>query len=617
MSRSRCGDRRVPNFAAEWLETDGEGGFASGTVSGERTRRYHALLLPATTPPTGRLVLVNGIEAWTEAGSATTFLTTQRYQPDVVYPNGALRIAGFNHDPWPSWTFRLENGGTIAQDILIAGCRTILRWTYSGAEPCRLCVRPLISGRDYHALHHENPDFDFGAKIEPGTVAWRPYASLPAIVAQGNFAYHHAPDWYRSFLYAEERARGLDCIEDLGAPGILQWDLAAGPAYLAFGTRPGPPPETAFETACRRRAGAAPIDRAADQYLVRRGEGRTIIAGYPWFTDWGRDTFISMRGLVSARGRRDQAEQILTEWAGSISQGMLPNRFPDAGAEPEYNAVDASLWFVLAAAAFPSLQGAIDAVLEGYAAGTRYNIGADVDGLLRAGAPGVALTWMDARIDGRVITPRRGKPVEVQALWINALHVGGAWSPRWAALERRAHDSFLARFPARSGLYDVVDHEFVAGAVDASVRPNQIFAAGGLPLNLLGPDATAAVLETAETRLLTPMGLRTLAPGEPGYAPHYRGGPEQRDAAYHQGTVWPWLMGPFVQAWLRHRGATPEARAEARARFLRPLRAALETFGLGHLPEIADAEPPHAPGGCPFQAWSMAALIHMEHLMDS
>ena len=608
----------MPKFAAEWLETDGHGGFASGTVGGERTRRYHALLLPATTPPTGRIVLVNGIEAWIECGGVRTFLTTQRYQGDVVYPDSASRIIGFEHDRWPRWTFQLEDGGRVTQDILIAGRQTLLRWTYAGARPGRLFVRPLISGRDYHALHHENADLDFTAAIAAGAVTWRPYAGLPAITAQGNFVYHHAPDWYRSFLYTAERERGLDGVEDLAAPGLLEWDLAAGPALLAFGTEPGPPPADAFTAECQRRAGSAPIDRAADQYLARRQNGLTIIAGYPWFTDWGRDTFISIRGLVSARGRDAQAEQILTEWAGSISQGMLPNRFPDAGDAPEYNAVDASLWFVIAAAGFPSLQGAIEAILDGYASGTRYDIGADRDGLLRAGAPEVALTWMDARVDGRAVTPRRGKPVEVQALWINALHVAAAWSPRWAALERRAHAAFLARFPdpATAGLYDVVDADFVAGAIDASVRPNQIFAAGGLPLNLLDHTATAGVLALMETRLLTPLGLRTLAPGEPGYSPRYLGGSEQRDAAYHQGTVWPWLMGPFVEAWLRHRGSTPAARDEARTRFLAPLLAALEQSGLGHLPEIADAEPPHTPRGCPFQAWSMAALLQIQHLVD-
>jgi glycogen debranching enzyme len=250
-------------------------------------------------------------------------------------------------------------------------------------------------------------------------------------------------------------------------------------------------------------------------------------------------------------------------------------------------------------------------------AGTRYGIRADSDGLLCAGEPGTQLTWMDAKLGDWVVTPRIGKPVEVQALWINALRIGAAWSPRWQDMEVRAHAAFAARFPnpATDGLYDVVDADHVPGQVDGRIRPNQILAVGGLPFPLLEGEAARQVVEVVETRLLTPLGLRTLAPDDPAYVPYYRGGPHERDSAYHQGTAWPWLMGPFVEAWLRVRGNTPAAQRAARRRFLAPLVAHLGTAGLGHVCEVVDAEPPHTPGGCPFQAWSLGELIRIERLL--
>lgn len=362
---------------------------------------------------------------------------------------------------------------------------------------------------------------------------------------------------------------------------------------------------------------------------MQRGAGLSLLAGFPWFTDWGRDTFIAMRGLLLATGRRREAEAILLGWSGFVSEGMLPNRFPDDGGAPEYNSVDASLWFVVAVhdylaggAVAPGvrqrLRGAVDAILDGYAGGTRYGIGADTDGLLHAGAPGMQLTWMDAKVGDWVVTPRAGKPVEVQALWINALRIGAAWNTRWAALADQALAAFARRFIAPDGgLYDVVDVDGVAGACDASVRPNQIFAVGGLPFALLAGPAARAVLERVRADLLTPMGLRTLAPGSPGYAGRYRGTPMQRDGAYHQGTVWPWLMGAYVQAWLRVHGCGAPQREEARARFMQPLVQALGVAGLDHLSEVADGDAPHYCGGAPFQAWSLGELLRIRQMLEA
>lgn len=345
---------------AEWLEADGRGGFASGTVSGLRTRRYHALLLAATRPPAGRMVLVNGIEAWAEGDAGPVPLTSQRYAPDLVHHDARPLIASFAAQPWPTWTLCLPDGTELCHELLVGrrSGATLLRWRrMAGQGACRLHVRPLLSGRDYHALHRENPAFQFDGEVqqEPKgvTAAWQPYADLPRITASANAAYAAAPDWYRSFFYTAERDRGMDDIEDLATPGILTWDLAAGPAVLILraGEGPGLPAlqdAAGIEADERDRRTDAPPLGSVPSYVVGRGEGKTIVAGYPWFTDWGRDTFIALRGLLLATGRVGEAEQILLAWSGLVSEGMLPNRFPDDAGPPEYNSVDASLWFTVA-----------------------------------------------------------------------------------------------------------------------------------------------------------------------------------------------------------------------------------------------------------------------------
>jgi len=578
------------------------------------------------------VVLVNGFEAWLETPSGSVALTSQHYAPDVVHPDGAERIETFDPEPWPSWVFALPDGSRVEHGILVEPGRaaTLLYWRLIGGAGGTLAVRPLLSGRDYHALHHQNPAFSFTAEVADNRVVWRPYTGLPAIVAWSNGTYTHQPDWYRNFLYAEERARGLDHVEDLGSPGVFRWDLARGEAVwtLATGGHELPEDADALRDAERERRRRFPtrLHRAADAYLVRRGSGKTIVAGYPWFTDWGRDTFIALRGLCLATGRLDDARAILLEWAGAVSDGMLPNRFPDHGEAPEFNAVDAALWYVVAVHDFLRvardvtakdrrvLDGAVEAIIAGYARGTRYGIHVDDDGLLAAGEPGVQLTWMDARVGDWVVTPRIGKPVEVQALWLNALRIGSGASERWAELCARGRAAFEARFwdEARGALHDVVDVDHRPGTVDPTFRPNQIFAVGGLPFAVLEGERARRVVDTVEARLVTPLGLRSLAADEPGYRPRYEGGVRERDGAYHQGTVWPWLMGPFVEAWVRVRGGTAEAMAEARRRFLEPLLAHLDEAGVGHLPEIADGDPPHTPRGCPFQAWSVGEALRLD-----
>jgi len=628
---------------AEWLEADGQGGFASGTVGGERTRRYHALLLVATHPPAGRVVLVNGVEAWVTLSDGTYALTSQRYLPDVIFPDGSIYLTGFSTDPWPSWRFVLPGGVEIVHELFVShdSSRVVLLWRVHGIEsPCTLNVRPLISGRDYHSLHHENRICSLDSAVHGQSIAWRPYSSLPGIVADSNGEYRSEPDWYRNFLYTAERDRGLDCVEDLASPGRFTFDLHRGVAALIFSS--GGAVETDAEL-CARALAQSEIDRrkaasrscsiASSSYVVNGNRGKTIVAGFPWFTDWGRDTFITMRGLLLATGRLAEADAILSTWSGLIDQGMLPNRFAEGDGAAEYNSVDAPLWYIVAIEDFlraasdagyrphdeARLAEAVQSILLGFARGTRHQIGLDTDGLIRAGEPGLQLTWMDAKVGECPVTPRIGKPVEIQALWINALRVGQRWSQRWTQTERAARSSFELRFPnpETGGLFDVVDANHQRGENDARIRPNQILAIGGLPYPVLSGDAARSVLDLVERTLLTPLGLRSLEPDDPDYVPHYRGGPAERDAAYHQGTVWPWLLGSFVDAWLNVHGRSPATKAIARTRFVPPLLAHLEVAGLGHISEIVDGAPPHTPGGCPFQAWSLGEFIRMRRMLDA
>ncbi|MBV9671957.1 MAG: glycogen debranching enzyme family protein, partial [Verrucomicrobia bacterium] len=396
------------NASSEWLEADGLGGFASGTAVGVRTRRYHALLLVASNPPSGRLVLVNGFDAWLTIGDRTTSISSQRYAPDVTYPDGAGRLKEFQLKPWPSWKYQVAPDLFIEQQIFVPYSKpaVILRWSKVGEwnESLVLNVRPFLSGRDYHSLHHQNAAFNFDAQQLGRTIKWQPYHSLPRIIACSNGHYRHMPDWYHNFLYEQERERGLDYTEDLATPGIFKWDLTERSGLLVLSTSElvgadqnleDVVAETEFHERTRRSRFHDRLEQSVDSYLVKRGAGKTIIAGYPWFGDWGRDTFISLRGLCLRTGRLTEARDILVEWSHSVSNGMLPNRFPDKGEIPEFNSVDASLWYIIAvddylrSAAHSSqlaapdvtaqLEKAINAILTGYLEGTRYGIHADSD----------------------------------------------------------------------------------------------------------------------------------------------------------------------------------------------------------------------------------------------
>jgi predicted glycogen debranching enzyme len=560
--------------------------------------------------------------------------------PGTVHPEGDRFLVEASFDPFPRFVYDVGGARLTKTLFLVNGEDTlVVTWELEGAREARLEARPLVAFRDYHALTLENDALDGTLREERDRVTIRPYAAHPELgFAHGGAVLDRQAFWFRRFEYDVERERGFEFHEDLYSPFALAFDLAEGtPAALVVSTRARAasdvPALRAREEARRAAVMGRPEDplalrvfrRAADQFLVARGEDprpATVIAGYPWFTDWGRDTMISLPGLTLATGRLDVARRILETFAAHVDGGMIPNRFPDAGEEPEYNTVDGTLWFVEAVRAYgektkdeplvDALLPALLAIVDAHENGTRYGFHADEDGLLASGAPGVQLTWMDARVGDRVITPRRGKPVEIQALWINALEFlataleerGDPRAARLSALAAKARASFDALFwnEAAGCLYDVVDGE----AKDASIRPNQLLALS-LTRPLVSGERAKRVLAVVEKELLTPYGLRTLSPNDPRYEPRYEGGPERRDEAYHQGTVWPWLLGPYVAALLKSNG-DGESRMKA-AEALRPLVAYALGPGLGQLPEIFDGDAPQRAAGCFAQAWSVAQLV--------
>ncbi|MBV8856454.1 MAG: glycogen debranching enzyme family protein [Acidobacteria bacterium] len=630
--------------AREWLETNGLGGFASSTVAGLNTRRYHGLLVAATRPPVGRTALLSKLEETLIVAGRRHELSANQYE-GAVHPQGFQWLSRFRLDPFPVFTYRVEGFELEKAVVMLHGENTTcvrysLRRVDSGEADVRLEVRPLIAFRDYHALTHENGALDSRVRVEEGLLTVAPYEGLPPLhFAHEGGEVEAAGYWYRNFIYAEEQARGLDYREDLFSPFALTFDLnGRGEVSVIASTERRDAARAGelirAEVARRERVlQSAPADddavraltAAADRYVVARGSQKTVIAGYHWFGDWGRDTMIALPGLTLVTGRFEVARSILEEFARYVSRGMLPNRFTEGDEAPEYNTVDATLWYFEAVRALVAYTGDVEFVRERLYAvlkdiidwherGTRYGIHVDADGLLAAGEEGTQLTWMDAKVGDHVITPRRGKPVEIQALWYNALRVmeelGRAFGlvedeGKFASMAAHAFESFDARFwnEVAGCLYDVVD----GAALDASIRPNQIFAVS-LHHSLLSGERARRVVEVVERELLTPYGLRSLAPSDPRYSGHYGGGPAQRDAAYHQGAVWAWLVGPFVKAYLKVHGRTPRSVSDARS-LLGPLVAHLREACLGHVSEIFDGDAPHAPRGAVAQAWSAAELL--------
>lgn len=631
----------------EWLETNGLGGFASGTVAGIRTRRYHGLLTAALKPPVARyLLLAKFEEALLIDGQRFEFSSNE--YPGVVHPNGARYLVEFRLDPFPVFIYQMAGAELEKRIFMVHGENTVVveyELRALDREPvpnCRLELVPLCAFRDYHSTAHANESLSPLVHRAANVIGFQPYASLPPLyLSHSPAAVETRGDWYFHFELNAERDRGLDFDEDLFAPATLSFDLSHSPYAAVIASteiRDAGQAANLRRRECERRASlvkALPnreplveiLVRAADQFIVRRGEGSTIIAGYPWFSDWGRDTMIALPGLTLATGRHQDAKHILTTFADAVDQGMLPNRFPDDGLAPEFNTVDGTLWYFEAVRAylehthdyafvrqriFPKLKQ----ILHWHVCGTRYGIVCDRDGLLHAGEAGQQLTWMDAKVGDWVVTPRSGKPVEIQALWYNALCVAEELAQLFGdadvetlarELARQAKKSFQEKFwnSLADCLYDVIDGD----ERDGSIRPNQIFAVS-LPHSMLEPAQAARVVECVRRNLLTPLGLRTLCPRDPRYRGVYTGGVTERDTAYHQGTVWPWLLGPFFTALLKVNGYSDKAHQEVRL-----LMEGIETHffesGLGQVSEIADANYPHTARGCTAQAWSVAELLRV------
>jgi predicted glycogen debranching enzyme len=605
----------------EWLAADGVGGYAMGTVSGLRTRRYHGLLVVPVDGPAARRLGLAALDPVAVIGDRRVRLAAHEWAGGAVDPAGHELLASFELDDGvPRWRWRV---GDVVVEREVAMChgRTAVAVQHrlvEAAGPVRLEVTPLCTWRDYHGERFGagEPDvravadgFVFEGAYRVAGPSWRP-----------------GGQWYRRARLRAEADRGLPHTEDLWAAGSFAADLRPGQS-LAVVAAAAPYDEVpaadevvdaararARECAWRARAHErtpALLAHAADQFVVATDTGPAAVAGYPWFGEWSRDLMTSYEGLFLATGRWDEGREALRRAAATVSAGMLANT-ADTGTL-EYNTADATLWFVHAVGRHVAVSGdtdlgaelapALHDIVKHHVAGTRFGIGVDpADGLLRQGADGWALTWMDARVDGRAVTPRAGKAVEVNALWLDALGVLGAVAPggdRWRPLREQARESFTARFPRPdgAGLYDVVDGP---GGVDAAVRPNQLLAVS-LPH---APAVDRAVVETCRRALLCPLGLRSLAPGEPGYRPRHRGGPAERDAAYHQGTVWPWLIGPYADAARRTGAPVGAGLADGFALHL-------HEWGLGSVSETADGDPPHAGTGCPFQAWSVAELLRV------
>ena len=609
--------------AREWLVADGLGGYAMGTAGGLETRRYHGLLCVATSPPGGRMMALVALDPVIVRGDTRIRLATHEWADGTIAPTGHVHLESFAvEDGIPRWRWAIGDI-VLERRLAMAHGRPLTAAVHRlvcADAPVRLELEPLCTWRDAHGERHGPTPPEVAVTGDGFAFEGRYRVTGPGFAPGGA--------WYAGLRHREEAARGLADVEDVWCPGRFAADLAQGDeaAVVAWSgdLTELPPPAAGIvagaETRARTVVSACRPDDDTDRLLALAADahvvsGPTVAAGYPWFGEWSRDAMTAYEGLFLETGRADEGRRLLQRSGALLSEGMLANT-TDSGA-PKYNTVDGTLWFVhalgrhvratgdddLAAALAPAL----DAIVRAHVAGTRFGIRVDpADGLLTQGTPGIALTWMDARIDGRPVTPRAGKAVEVNALWIAALAVAGDLAERTGgdpelarAIEARARGAFAARFVRGGRVFDVIDGP---NGDDATLRPNALLAVS-LPHS---PLRDPAPVLAARSHLLTSLGLRSLAPAEPGYRGRHRGGPADRDAAYHQGTVWPWLIGPYVAASLRV--------GEPVDGVLDGLEAHLGEWGLGSVSETADGDPPHAATGCPFQAWSVAELLRARRL---
>ena len=645
-----CVPTSRPLTSREWLVANGIGGFASGTISGILTRRYHGLLIAACKPPLDRKLLLAKLEETAIYDGETIELFANRWADGSVNPTGFDHIEQFHLDGTiPVWTFAFADALLEKRIWMQPGENTtyvryrLLRSLY----PAKLNLKVLVNYRDYHGETHNSaaPQVQL---IDQGIKILASDGAVPFYVLCAQAQPQLRSEWYRNFALSVEQYRGFGGLEDHFLAAELQALLQPGETLTVVASTIGDANMDSEIALAQRRKyefdvvsqadmslnnappGVRQLLFAADQFIVRReamGEksGRSVLAGYHWFGDWGRDTMISLPGLTLTTGRPEIAGSILRTFARYVDKGMLPNRFPDAGEDPVYNTVDATLWYFDAIHAYHAATGddallkelfpVLQEIIDWHLRGTRYQIHVDpADGLLFEGEPGVQLTWMDAKVDDWVVTPRIGKPVEINALWYHALSLMGAFADRLGQPSKiyldaagKVRRNFLRFWNEEAGYcFDVLDGP---DGNEACFRPNQLFAIS-LPHGdedepmLFDAPRQKAILDACSLHLLTSNGLRSLAPSDPGYIGHYGGSRRERDAAYHQGTVWAWLIGPFVSAHLKVYKDAAAARS-----YLMPLLGNLSAHGLGSLSEIFDGDPPFTPRGCIAQAWSVAAAL--------
>jgi predicted glycogen debranching enzyme len=636
----------------EWLCTNGIGGFAAGTVAGLLTRRYHGLLVAALAPPLGRTLMAAKLDDTVARAGGVWPLFTNRWAGGSVEPAGHRHLERFRLEGTvPVWTYACGEALVEKRVWMEHGANT----TYVRYEALRapgalsLELRALVNYRDYHgATRGDGWGMDV-ARVPGGLRVTAFAGARPLLLLATGAEAEPAHAWNHGFDLARERERGLSDREDHLHAGTLRLVLAPGrPVTVVLSAEPTPSADGEAALARHRQreaslraawrgaqpaAASAPawieqLVLGADQFVVGRAlpgdpDGLSVIAGYPWFGDWGRDTMIALPGLAITTGRPRIAAKILRTFAAFVDRGMLPNRFPDGGEAPEYNTVDATLWYVEAIRAYHAataddsllrdLFPVLESIVTWHREGTRHGIAMDpADGLLRSGEPGVQLTWMDARVGDWVVTPRTGKAVEINALWHHALRTMATFAARlgrpaaaWEAMAARAGRSFARFWNAEAGCcFDVIDGP---GGDDGAIRPNQIIAVS-LPSSPLDTARRRAVVDTCARHLLTSFGLRSLSPGDPAYRGRYGGDSGSRDGAYHQGTTWGWLLGPFALAHFAAYGDRDAARA-----YLQPVAHHVGDFGIGSIAEIFDGDPPFRPDGCPAQAWSVAETLRAWH----
>jgi predicted glycogen debranching enzyme len=650
MGREVCGELEIAE-AREWLVTNGLGGFASGTVAGTATRRYHGLLVAALRPPVKRTLLVNGLDESVRYLGTVHSLATNRWTSGFISPRGYLQIESFHLEGCkPVWRYALADA-LLEKRIWMKQGENTTYVQYSflrGNAPMELEGKVLVNYRDFHHITQVQDWKMEIAEVENGLRVQAFEGAVPFYVKSGGVTWSGEHEWYRDYFLPAERERGLDDYEDRLFAGVFRCQLRVGESVtivLSTEANTALDGEQARSQQAKHewtlyqawqghhakissaRADDEPgwlwqLVLAADQFIVERrfpdhSKGRSIIAGYPWFSDWGRDTMIALPGLALSLGRPEIAREILRTYSRYVHGGLLPNTFPDGGEPPPYNSADATLWFVealrqylettqdleLVRELFPVLAGIIDAHVNG----TQFGIRVDpADALLLEGAPELQLTWMDAKIGDWVVTPRSGKAVEINALWINALQTMAVFAaslqePRegYEKLAEKATGNFQKFWNVeRACCYDVIDRP--NGERNVLLRPNQIFAVS-LRVSPLAPSQQKSVVDCVAEQLLTSHGLRSLGPNELGYKGKIGGGQRERDTAYHQGTVWGWLLGPFALA--HYRVYRDAATAQS---FLEPLGKTIYSGGLGTLGEVFGGDAPFPPGGAPAQAWSVA-----------